>query len=284
MLETPEHLSEAADYVQANWPTPPRAGIVLGSGLGDLADAVEDPVRIDYETIPHFPHSTALGHHGRLVCGHLAEVAVVVMQGRFHRYEGYSLDEVTRPIRVMALLGIDILIVSNAAGGVNPAFSAGDAMILSGHINRMGTPPLVGPGEPYTGLPRRAAVEPYDPNLIEQARSIARCNNFEAPLGVYAGNLGPNYETRAEYRYLRRIGADAVGMSTIPEVLVSAASGVRNLALSAITNVCLPDALGQTTAEHVLETAARAGGKISKIIHGVLESLAQNDPRRSIRS
>ena len=271
-LTVNDAVKEAAQYVQSKWARAPQVGIILGSGLGGLAEAVEDPTAVSYEEIPHFPRSTAIGHQGRFVCGQLGGVNAVVMQGRFHLYEGYSTKDVTLPVHVMCRLGIETLIVSNAAGGLNPHFSAGDVMVLSGHLNRMNWRPQEGlPAEP-TGAWMQSTLRPYDPQLNQLARSIARQNDFEAPLGIYAGHLGPNYETRAEYRYLRRIGADAVGMSTIPEVLIAQAHGVRTLALSAITNVCTPDALSETTAQEVLQTASVAGKKMGKILLGVLHS------------
>jgi purine-nucleoside phosphorylase len=271
-LAASDAIKEAAHYVQSKWARAPQVGIILGSGLGGLAEAVEDPTAVSYEEIPHFPRSTAIGHQGRFVCGQLGGVNAVVMQGRLHLYEGHPVNQITLPVQVMCLLGIQTLIVSNAAGGLNPHFSAGDVMVLSGHLNRMNRRPQEGlPAEP-AGVWMQSTLRPYDPQLNRLARSIARQHDFEAPLGIYAGHLGPNYETRAEYRYLRRMGADAVGMSTIPEVLIAEAHGVRTLALSAITNVCCPDALSQTTAEEVLQTASVAGEKMGKILLGVLHS------------
>ena len=263
---------EAVRYVQGKWKGIPQVGIILGSGLGGLADSVEDATTVSYEETPHFPRSTAIGHHGRFVCGQLGGVEVIVMQGRFHLYEGYSITDVTLPVHVMCGLGIRTLIVSNAAGGLNPNFSAGDVMVLNGHLNRMHRKPQDDVTESPAGVWMQSTLRPYDRVLNDLARQIARQHNFEAPLGIYAGHLGPNYETRAEYRYLRRIGVDAVGMSTIPEALIAEAHGVRTLALSAITNVCSPDALSETTAEEVLETASVAGKKMSKILLGVLHS------------
>jgi len=280
MLNVTHQIEEAAEYVQNLWPERPAAGIILGSGLGDLANDIEQAVLIDYASIPHYPRSTALGHQGRLVCGYLAGVPVVAMQGRFHFYEGYSLHELTMPVRVMSTLGVGLLIVSNAAGGIDPNFSAGDVMIIQDHINLIGGPAPTSPGDDgqtdnraATSLCRRET--PYDPGCIDLARQVARRANFAAQLGVYAAQRGPNYETRAEYRYLRRIGVDAVGMSTAPEAIVAAGEGVRVLGLSAITNVCLPDALDETTGEGVIETAAQAAEKMRRIVFGVLGSFSE---------
>ena len=275
MDEHAESLSEsvrkAANYVASRYRSTPNVGIILGSGLGGLAELVEQATCVPYEETPYLARSTAIGHQGQFVCGRLGGVETIVMQGRFHLYEGYAIDDVTLPVEVMCGLGIQTLIVSNAAGGLNPQFSAGDVMILGGHLNRMHCKPHLGvPGRPANAW-MQSILRPYDPELNRLARQIARNHDFEAPLGIYAGHLGPNYETRAEYRYLRRVGADAVGMSTIPEVLVAEAHGVRTLAFSAITNVCSPDALSQTTAEEVLETAAMTGEKISKLVLGILQ-------------
>ena len=269
-------IEEATQYVKSRWDSTPRVGIILGSGLGNLATAVEQPCAVPYEETPHFPQSTAIGHHGQFVCGELGGVKVIVMQGRFHLYEGYSTKNVTLPVHVMCRLGIDTLIVSNAAGGLNPGFSAGDVMVISGHLNRMHRRPEYGIPNTTPTMWAQSTLRPYHPELQSMARHIARQNDFEAPLGVYAGHLGPNYETRAEYRYLRKLGADAVGMSTIPEVLVAESYDVRTLAFSAITNVCRPDALTETTAEEVIEIAAIAGQKIKKILLGILNFYAQS--------
>ena len=266
-----ESAREAVKYVGRRHRSRPKVGIILGSGLGGLAELVEQATCVPYEETPCLARSTAIGHQGQFVCGRLGGVEAIVMQGRFHFYEGYATDDVTLPVEVMCGLGIQGLFVSNAAGGLNPQFSAGDVMILSGHLNRMHCKPQPGvPGGPANAW-MQSTLRPYDPALNRIARQIARQHDFEAPLGIYAGHLGPNYETRAEYRYLRRIGADAVGMSTIPEVLVAEAHGVRTLAFSAITNVCSPDALSETTAEDVLKTAEEAGKKISKIVLGIMQ-------------
>ncbi|MDP7267779.1 MAG: purine-nucleoside phosphorylase [Pirellulales bacterium] len=279
MLNITHQTEEAAQYVQSLWPKRPAAGIILGSGLGDLANDIEQAELIDYASIPHFPRSTALGHEGRLVCGYLAGMPVITMQGRFHFYEGYSLHELTMPVRVMNTLGIGLLIVSNAAGGINPNFSAGDVMIIQDHINLIGGPATASPGDDGQADDRIATYSccreaTYDSGAIDVAQQVARRANFVAQLGVYAAQRGPNYETRAEYRYLRRIGVDAVGMSTAPEALVAAGEGVRVLGLSAITNICLPDALDETTGEGVIETAAQAAEKMRRIVFGILDSLS----------
>ena len=266
-----ESARETVKYVGRQHRSRPKVGIILGSGLGGLAELVEQATCVPYEETPYLARSTAIGHQGQFVCGRLGGVEAIVMQGRFHLYEGYATDDVTLPVEVMCGLGIQRLIVSNAAGGLNPQFSAGDVMILNGHLNRMHRKPQQGMPEQSAGGWMQSTLRPYDPELNRLARKIARKHDFEAPLGIYAGHLGPNYETRAEYRYLRRVGADAVGMSTIPEVLVAEAHGVRTLAFSAITNVCSPDALSETTAEEVLETAAVAGEKISKLVLGILQ-------------
>ena len=275
MRDLAHQIETATDSIKTLWPEKPRVGMILGSGLGGLADNIEDGVSIDYATIPHFPRSTALGHQGRLVCGQLAKTPIVAMQGRFHRYEGYAIHEITLPVRVMRALGMEVLIVSNAAGGINPYFSAGDVMIIQDHINFLGQLPAT-ENSGTASLPRcHAKTDIYDPHLIDMAQTVARRANFRVHAGVYVAQRGPNYETRAEYRYLRRIGADAVGMSTAPEALVAAEAGARVLGLSAITNVCLPDALGETTGAGVVETAARAAKKMEQLVLGILISLAE---------
>jgi purine-nucleoside phosphorylase len=270
MLHFRANIDEAVTCIRARWPHRPRVGIILGTGLGGLAEDIRNAVSIDYAVIPHFPASTATGHVGRLVCGELSGVSVVAMQGRFHAYEGYSAAQITLPVRVMQALGIQLLIVSNASGGLNPNFRTGDILLIEDHINLMAVHPLMGVNDQRLGPRFPDTSQPYDRALIDRVMEIARREKFAAHVGVYAGLSGPNYETRAEYRFLRRIGADAVGMSTIPEVIVAAHAGLRVLGLSAITNICLPDAIGQTKGEDVVKMAAAAEGKLRTIVHRLL--------------
>ena len=270
MLELAPQISSAAEYVRSRWDHRPRVGVILGSGLGNYATQVQTQAEIEYADIPHFPRSTALGHQGQLVCGTVHDVPMVVMAGRFHRYEGYSYQQLTLPVRVMKQLGIDTLIVSNASGGVNPQYRAGDIMLLDDHINLMFGSPLIGINHDQLGPRFPDMCAPYDPELIERALQIARQLNFVAHRGVYCALTGPTYETRAEYRMLRKIGADVVGMSTVPEVLVAVHAGLRVLALSVVTNVCKPDTLTTTSGQEVVDVAQTAEPKMTAIVSGIM--------------
>ncbi len=270
MLDLMEKIEEAAAVIRKHWNHRPHAGVILGTGLGGLAKQIEEPVEIPYGDIPHFPKSTAISHKGQLVCGKLAGVPVVAMEGRFHAYEGYSYQAITLPVRVMKALGANLLIVSNACGGLNPLFTAGDVMVIEDHINLMGGNPLVGVNDDRLGPRFPDMSRPYDPELIERAMAVARRENFPCQRGVFSAVLGPNLETRAEYRFLRLIGADAIGMSTIPECLVAVHSRMRVLGLSAITDMCLPDALEAAEMSSILKHAAEAEPKMRKIVLGVL--------------
>jgi purine-nucleoside phosphorylase len=257
-------------FVKRRWAEAPRAGIILGSGLGDLASEIEAETTFDYAELPHFPQTTAIGHAGRLVCGRLAGAPVVAFQGRFHLYEGHSPEQAGFPVRVLKTLGGRTLIVSNAAGGLNPQYSAGDVMLIDDHINLMFDNPLVGMNDDALGPRFPDMSSPYSRSLQRQAMEVAMRERFLLHRGVYVAVLGPNYETRAEYRMLRHLGGDAVGMSTVPEVLVARHSGMRVLGLSTITNVGSPDALGKTSAHDVLAVAATAASKLGAIVRGVV--------------
>ena len=216
MHQLAAHIDEAVAAIRSHWQIEPRVGIILGTGLGGLVDEIESPQSLDYEHIPHFPRSTAISHAGRLVSGTLQGVPVVAMEGRFHAYEGYPLRQITFPVRVIKALGANLLIVSNACGGMNPHYRAGDIVVLDDHINLMGDNPLIGVNDDRLGPRFPDMSQPYDPELIDLALEIARRENFVAHRGVYVAVTGPNLETRAEYRFLRLIGADVVGMSTVP--------------------------------------------------------------------
>jgi purine-nucleoside phosphorylase len=270
MLQLAGQIDEATRYVRGRWDGTPCAGIILGSGLGAVADAITVESAIDYGEIPNFLRSTAVGHRGRLLCGALAGVPVVAMQGRFHCYEGYSAERATFPVRVMKALGIELLIVSNAAGGLNPSFAAGDVMVIDDHINLLNRNPLVGVNDDRLGPRFPDMSAPYDRRLGEQALTIARQENFACHRGVYVAMLGPTYETRAEVRKLRTLGGDAVGMSTVPEVIVAVHAGLRVLGLSTITNVCSPDAPHTTNGDEVVATAETARHKLQAIVTGVV--------------
>ncbi|MEN6457477.1 MAG: purine-nucleoside phosphorylase [Thermoguttaceae bacterium] len=274
MQELAAQIAQATDVIQAHWGERPYAGIVLGTGLGSVAGEIERSVTLDYGMIPHFPQSTTVGHTGQLVCGLLRGVPVVAMEGRFHAYEGYSHRQITFPIRVMRALGAELLIVSNACGGMNPNYGLGDIVAIDDHINLMGDNPLVGVNDDRLGPRFPDMSRPYDPVLIRRTLEIARREDFVAHKGVYVAVMGPNLETRAEYRFLRAIGADMVGMSTVPEVLVAVHAGMRVLGLSVITDLCLPDALKPANIEEIIVTANSAEPKLRKIVLGVLEQAA----------
>jgi len=270
MHELSTQINEAVAVIRRTWSDAPRVGIILGTGLGSLAGQIQTEAELPYESIPHFPRSTTVGHTGQLVCGRLEGLPVVAMEGRFHFYEGYSYRQVTFPVRVMKALGAELLIVSNACGGMNPQFSQGDIMVIEDHINLMSGNPLIGVNDDRLGPRFPDMAAPYDRQLIDAALAIARRENFVAHKGVYVAVTGPNLETRAEYRFLRGIGADVVGMSTVPEVLVAVHAGMRVLGLSIVTDMCLPDALKPAEIETILATAARAEPNLRKIVLGIL--------------
>jgi purine-nucleoside phosphorylase len=265
-----QQIAAAAGAIHGAWPARPRVGLILGTGLGEWTRQIEGQIRLSYEAIPHFPPATALGHRGQLVCGTLCGTNVVAMDGRFHLYEGYSLCQVTFPVRVMSALGVELLIVSNACGGMNPHFRSGDVMLIEDHVCFVRGNPPAAPHAQDSPPPRCDMSRAYDPELIDRALAIARLHDFSAHRGVYVGVTGPNYETRAEYRFFRRIGGDAVGMSTVGEVVVAAQCGLRVLALSVVTNLCLPDQLQPTSGRQVIEIAAAAEPKLRAIISGIL--------------
>ena len=266
-----EQIEQAVSAIRGHWHGAPKIGVILGTGLGSLAGHIHAEATLDYASIPHFPRSTAIGHTGQLVCGHLDGAPVVAMEGRFHAYEGYSFAQITFPVRVMRALGAELLIVSNACGGMNPQFAHGDVMVIEDHINLMGGNPLIGVNDDRLGPRFPDMIAPYDRKLIDRALEIARRENFVAHKGVYVAVTGPNLETRAEYRFLRAIGADVVGMSTVPEVLVAVHGGMRVLGLSIITDMCLPDALRPADIEEILATAAAAEPKLRKIVLGIVK-------------
>ena len=277
MLHLRQQIEQAVDAVRKRYPSRPQAGVILGTGLGGLAGAIEAPIRIEYSDIPHFPRSTSIGHAGQLVCGTLRDMQVVAMEGRFHAYEGYSLEQITFPVRVMKAMGVETLIVSNACGGMNPLYASGDIVVIDDHINLIGGNPLVGVNDDRLGPRFPDMYRPYDVQLIGQALEIAEREKISAHRGVYAAVMGPNLETRAEYRFLRTIGADVVGMSTVPEVIVAVHCGLRVLGLSIVTDLCFPEALKPVNIQEILDTAAKAEPKLTKIVLGVLEKQAANN-------
>jgi purine-nucleoside phosphorylase len=276
---TARRVADAAEAVRARGAIVPRAAVILGSGLGELADEIESPLVVPYTEIPNFPVSTVAGHAGHLVLGKLQGTPVVAMRGRVHYYEGYSLRDVTFPVRVIRRLGADVLIVTNAAGGLNDAFVAGDLMVLTDHLNIMGMAgmsPLVGPDEPELGVRFLDMHRAYDPELRALAQRVANDNGFSLCEGVYAMVGGPAYETMAEIRFLQRCGADAVGMSTIPEVIVARHERMRVLGFSVVTNMAVgPSAGGEVSHLEVLAVAEQARPRLTTVVRGVLAALSE---------
>jgi purine-nucleoside phosphorylase len=274
---TAERVLEATHAIRARGAVEPRVALILGSGLGELADEVQSPTIVPYGEIPHFPVSTVAGHAGHLVLGSLENVPVVAMRGRVHFYEGYSLRDVTFPVRVMRRLGADVLIVTNAAGGLNETFRTGDLMVLSDHLNIMGMAgqsPLVGPDEPELGVRFLDMLDAYDGELRSQAHDVARSSGFALRDGVYAMVAGPSFETMAEIRFLQRAGADAVGMSTIPEVIVARHERMRVLGFSAITDMAVgQDAVHEITHAEVLAAAEEIKPRLTAVVKGVVAQL-----------
>ena len=251
----------------------PDAAIILGTGLGALGRAIEVEATVEYGDIPGFPLSTVESHAGRLLIGTLGGRRVVAMQGRFHKYEGYSLQQVTFPVRVLQALGARTLVVSNACGGMREDWKAGDLMLITDHINLIGDNPLVGPNDDALGPRFPDMSEAYDPALRTLARRVATTAKLTLREGVYVAVAGPNLETRAEYRMLRQLGADVVGMSTVPEVIVARHGGMRVLGLSIVTDMCIPETLEPASLEKILAVAAAAEPNLTALVRGVLEAL-----------
>lgn len=275
---TPQQIQEAADAVSRRTDYTPRIGLVLGSGLNDLADAVVDADVVSVGDIPHWPTSTAPGHAGRLVIGALEDKPVLVLQGRAHYYEGYQMSRLALPVRVMQRLGVETIILTNAAGGLNPDFEAGDLMLIRDHLNFLGLAghnPLRGPNDDSIGPRFPDMTEAYDPQLRRLAHEVAREQEITLQEGVYAYVAGPSYETPAELRFLLTVGADAVGMSTVPSVVIARHGGMRVLGISTITNIATPDPEpGQeTTHEEVLEVGRIVVPRLTHLIHGILRRL-----------
>lgn len=264
----------ARDYIRARLTKQPEIAIILGSGLGDLAKEIADPVIIPYQDIPHFPVSTVEGHAGQLVIGGLEGKIVACMQGRFHYYEGYSMKEVTFPIRVFKALGINVLVVTNAAGGMNRNFKPGDLMIMTDHINFMGDNPLLGPNDPELGPRFPDMSEAYRKEFVELGKKVAADENIDrVQSGVYVAVSGPNFETPAELNMLSRMGADAVGMSTVPEVIVANHAGVKVFGVSCITDMAIADDLAPLEHEQVMAVANATRPRFIKLIKGFVREV-----------
>ena len=268
-----ERIGTAVEAIRQRSALQPRIGIILGTGLGGLAARIQVEAEIPYEEIPGFPLSTVETHTGRLLLGTLGGKPVVAMQGRFHLYEGYTLQQVTFPVRVMRALGADTLLVSNACGGMHPFWGPGDLVLIADHINLLGDNPLIGPNADELGPRFPDMSQPYDPQLQTLALEVALERKITLRRGVYVAVPGPNLETRAEYRMLRVMGADVVGMSTVPEVIVAVHGGMRVMGVSIITDQCLPDALEPANIEHIIATAGRAEPHLTALVEGVVERL-----------
>jgi purine-nucleoside phosphorylase len=266
-------VRSAAEAIRARSRLEPRVAIILGTGLGALAEEIEAETVIPYEEIPGFPEPTVESHSGRLLLGHLSGQPVVAMQGRFHRYEGYSMPQVSFPVRVMRDLGAEILVVSNACGGMDPLWDVGDLMLIADHINLLGDNPLIGPNLDELGPRFPDMSEPYDLGLQRLALDVARDEKITLRRGIYVAVPGPNLETRAEYRFLRMIGADVVGMSTVPEVIVAVHGGMKVLGVSIITDSCLPDALKPASVEEIIRVASQAEPQLTSLIKNVVARL-----------
>jgi purine-nucleoside phosphorylase len=275
MLDLYDKIQDAKAKIQSEFSAVPRVGIILGTGLGGLVDEIEIEVAIDYADIPHFPTSTATSHRGRLVCGKLGGVPVVAMEGRFHMYEGYPLKQITLPVRVFKALGAELMIVSNACGGLNPYYNGGDIMVIEDQINLMGDNPLIGINDDRLGERFPDMCEPYNQQWIDRTIEIAREQGIGIHKGVFVAVAGPNLETRAEYRFLRTIGADVVGMSTVPETIVAIHSGMKVVGLSVITDMCLADALKPSNVDEIIRTANEAAPKLQAIVRGIVAEADQ---------
>ncbi len=272
-LPLPDQIAATVERVRARTDFVPEVALILGTGLGALAKRIDVVAEFPYGELPGFARPTVESHQGRLLMGTLGGRKVVAMQGRFHLYEGYDAAQVAYPVRVMRALGTEVLVVSNASGGMNPLWSPGEIVLISDHINLLGTSPLVGRNWEELGPRFPDMSAPYDPALQELTRQVAARKGIRLNRGVYVAVTGPNLETRAEYRMLRAMGADVVGMSTVPEVIVAVHGGMRVLGLSIITDACLPDALEPASLEKILAAAAEAEPDLTTLVEGVLESL-----------
>ncbi|MFC4306245.1 purine-nucleoside phosphorylase [Cohnella boryungensis] len=266
-------MEEAKGYIQSLQTIKPTIGLILGSGLGELADEIQDAVRVPYESIPHFPVSTVEGHAGQLVIGRLQGQAVIAMQGRFHYYEGYSMQEVTFPVRVMKALGVEHLIVTNACGGMNPGFEPGDLMLIQDHLNMTGANPLIGENEAELGPRFPDMSRAYTPELLGLVEETAKSLDIRVKKGVYAGITGPTYMTPAELKMLRLVGGDAVGMSTVPEVIVASHMKMKVIGISCVTDMAIGEHLEPLSHEQVIEVANRTKPKFISLVKEIVTRL-----------
>jgi len=272
LTELRKNIDETVAFIKEISESKPSIGIILGTGLGRLAKKIQKEHEISYRDIPHFPLSTVEFHEGNLILGQLGDKEVVAMQGRFHYYEGYTMQQITFPVRVMKALGVSTLMVSNACGGLNPLYRAGDIMVISDHINLLGDNPLIGANDDELGPRFPDMSEPYSLDYIERVEQIALEEKLKLHKGVYLALSGPNLETRSEYRMLRNLGADVVGMSTVPEVIVAVHAGLKVLGMSVITDECFPDALKPVDIKEILKHANEAEPKMTKIMERFVET------------
>jgi len=268
-----DRIKQTSEFIQSKTNIKPRVGIVLGSGLGNLASHIEVETAIDYHDIPNFPEVTVKGHNGRLLIGKLGNQDIVAMQGRFHFYEGHSMQELTFPIRVMIDMGIDLLVLSNAAGGMNPNFKVGDIMLINDHINLFPDNPLMGQNDERLGARFPDMSEIYDKKLIAKAHNIAQANNIKLQEGVYVGTSGPTFETPAEYKFFRIIGGDTVGMSTVPEAIVARHAGIKTFGFSIVTDLGVEGQVATVSHEEVIEAANAAEPKLTLLVTELLKGL-----------
>ncbi|MDI6779603.1 MAG: purine-nucleoside phosphorylase [Bacteroidota bacterium] len=272
-MELKQQIQETVQYIRRHTEMRPTIGIILGTGLGALTKEITQKVVIEYEDIPHFPVSTVESHHGKLIFGKLGGKNVVAMQGRFHYYEGYTMQQITFPVRVMKFLGVKTLLISNAAGGMNPHFQRGDIMIITDHINLQGDNPLIGKNDNTLGPRFPDMSEPYSKELIDLAEQTALNFKIKVHRGVLVAVQGPNLETKAEYRFLRFIGADAVGMSTVPENIVANHMSLKVLGFSIITDECFPDSLKPASVEEIIAIANKAEPKLTSVMKEVIKKI-----------
>ncbi len=275
MLDLYDKIEEAKAFIAGQWSEQPRAGIILGTGLGPFVERIDVEAQIDYESIPHFPSSTATSHRGRLICGKIEGIPVVAMEGRVHLYEGHAARLITLPVRVMRAMGAEWLIASNAVGGMNPNYRAGDIMVIEDHINLMTDNPLIGVNDDRLGPRFPDMSEPYDLQMVDAALAIARKGDFVTHKGVLVSVTGPNLETRAEYRFLRLIGADVVGMSVVPEVITAVHCGLKVVGFSVVTDMCLADALEPAVVDEIIAVANSAEPKLRELVEGIVKQIGK---------
>ncbi len=273
MIDLKAKIKESVEFINQKSNIKPKIAIILGTGLGRLVEDIKEKEIIPYSDIPNFPISTVQGHGGNLVLGKLENKEVVAMQGRFHYYEGYNLKEVTFPVRVMKKLGADVIIISNAAGGMNRFFKRGDLMLITDHINLFGNNPLIGPNDEELGLRFPDMSEAYDRKLVELTLKVALKEKIKLHQGIYVGLTGPTLETPAEYRFLIKIGADAVGMSTVPEVIVANHMGMKVLGISCITDLAINGVIVKTGLEEILKAASNAEPIMTKLVKKVIQKI-----------